>query len=210
MSRSPPPPDSSLAGEPTADAGDARPPAPVGLAVVRAPDAPLRHQLPGALHLRREALVHAQHEVGAGPARRLHQRLRIGPAQRQRLLQDHVLARFQRLRRQRHVQVVGHRDVHRVHRVQAQQLVRALQHVRHPEPLAEPRAPLAAGIRHRDQLRLRVLAKVARPAPGHPAGPNDPKPNHAATIPAPRAALTTGPTGWFGPSGACLPHPIQR
>ena len=109
---------------------------------------------------------------------------------------------MQRLHRERHVQVVGHRDVHRVHRVEVQQLVGTLQQVRHPEPLPERRAPHAAEIGHRDQLRPRVLAEVPRPAPGHPAGPNDPKPNHAATIPAPAWTCL--------PFGACLPARIGR
>ena len=175
-----------FAREPAADAGNARAPAPVGLAVIGPPDTSLRHQLAGALHLRREALIHAQHEVLVRPARRFDQGLRIGPAQRQRLLQNHVLARVQRLRRQRHMQIVGHRDIHRVHRVDGQQLLGALQHVRHAEPLAKRRPALGAGVGNRDQLRIRVLDQIPRPAAGHPAGPNDPKPNHALRYPPPR------------------------
>ena len=70
-------------------------------------------------------------------------------------------------------------------------LVGALQGGGYAKLRRELSAALAARLGNRNQLRIRVVDKVPRPAAGHPAGLNDPKPNHAATINRHRAALTT-------------------
>ena len=186
-----------LAGEPAPDPRYPRTAPPERLAVVGASDPARLHELPGALHLRREALVHAQHEVGVRRARGGGRLLGVFPAQRQRLLLQHVLAGLQRQGRQRRVQVIGHGDVDRVDLVDGQQPLRFLHHLRDGVVAQrELRGPFRVGLRHGDDLGFGVLGEVAAASQGDASCPDDSYANHAgegngdARAPLPRAACS--------------------
>jgi len=99
-----------IAGQPDLDGGDLA-------------EAPVAHQLAGAVKLRRGALLRAEQKDAPVPADRVAEEPPLGDGQRGGLLHVHVLARERRFHGGLAVPVVGRRDGHRVDVLAGKQLV---------------------------------------------------------------------------------------